>query len=576
MKNKLLNIAMGLALVFTVSCTDILNEEPKSLLTAQFLETPDGVESALFSAYSDFRYFYGGEGALSVTVAGTDEFQKGPDGNTNINLYGAGLAAEGLMGSTWSWGFTAINTANAVIKFAPTSGMPDEDVTRIVAEAKYLRAAWYFIVVQQYGALPLSLEFTSEPSTEAHKNSIAEVYEAIVTDLEIAKMDLPAATDQPGRATAAAAYHLLAKVYLTRATHPEAGQAGDYQNSYDNAMYLINNGSNFGLALLTDFEDVHKPRNEHSSEIIFTVERNTDIEFNDADPDKNGNKNNRSSFFFRPNYSAIVKGLIRDIENGRPWHRLRPTNYLLDKVFSERTDDTRYGKTFQTVWLVNDEENVTDATFKNGDIAIWLPGSESYNAAKALKVFPPSQYYDNVSSSGDRQTLSIYPSMKKYDDIDRPTIADASVRPFIVHRFAETYLIAAEAAMYLNKSSEAVSLLNVIRARAAYDAERSDADNALAIQNITSRTPNMTDKDQGIEFILDERSRELCGEYMRWFDLVRTKSTSGEVMLLKRIRTAEPEIPAKSSIQDYHILRPIPQSQLDLTTNDDFVQNTGY
>lgn len=577
MKNKIINIALATLLLFAASCTDVLLEDPKSLLTAKYLETANGVNAALISGYSDLRYFYGGEGGLSVTCAGTDEFQKGPDGNVVINTYGASLAAEGLMGNTWDWGFTAINTVNSVIKFAPTSGMDEVEMNRVVAEAKYLRATWYFILVQTYGALPLSLDFINTPSTEATRIPVQEVYAAIVSDLESAKLGLPAKTDQPGRATAATAYHLLSKVYLARATNPEASESSDYQNAYDNARFLIDNRGTFGLELLKDYADVHKPHNEHSSEIIFTVERNTDPIYNDMDPNKNGNKNNRSSFFFRPNYSAIVKGLVRSIEYGRPWHRVRPTNYLLEKVFADRIEDTRYDKSFQTVWLVNDVANVDNKSFVTGDIAIWLPGTETYDTkVKALKVFPPSQYYNNVMSSGEKQTLSVYPSLNKYDDIDRPTIADASVRPFIVYRFAETYLIAAEAAMYINKPTEAVDFINVVRTRAAYSSSRSDGDNAIAVQRIKGRTPDMTDKVAGINFILDERSRELCGEYMRWWDLARTRTSDAvtDIMLLNRLRNATPELEGKG-IQDFHILRPIPQSQIDLTTSE-FHQNTGY
>jgi len=574
MNNKIRNIAMTLVLALMASCSSFLNEEPKSLLTAQYLETPGGVKAALYSTYSDLRYFYGGESAMSMTVAGTDEFQKGPDGSLELNLYSdGGLLTNGQVGTTWNWGFTAINTANAVINYAPGSGMGTEEAKTVVAEAKYLRALWYFTLVQMYGALPLSLDFISVPSTEAHRTPVPEVYNAIVADLETAKIDLPAIAEQPGRATAAAAYHLLAKVYLTRATHPEAGQSSDYQKAYDNAMQIISNQGMYGLALLNDFGDVHKPHGEHSTEIIFTVERNTDLLYNDIHA---GNKENRSTYFFRPNYSAIVKGLVRDIPNGRPWHRIRPTNYLLEKVFQDRVDDTRYNKTFQTVWLVNDAANVEDKSFVAGDTAIWLPGSETYKAAKALKTYPPSKYYDNVSSTGERQTLSIYPSMKKYDDIDRPIIADPSVRPFIVFRFAETYLIAAEAAMYLNNPGQAVNLLNVIRSRAGFDPNRTDAANALAVKHLSETTPDMSNKDAGINFILDERSRELCGEYMRWFDLVRTRTSSGESMLIYRIRNLVPEIPAKGTIMEHHVLRPIPQSQLDLTTSADFLQNPGY
>jgi hypothetical protein len=572
MTNKIIKLALAITIFGMASCSEVLVEEPKSLLTAKFLETPSGVNAALSSAYSDLRYFYGGEGGMSVTCAGTDEWQKGPDGNLVINTYGSSLASEGLMGNTWNWGYTAINTTNAVIKYAEVSGMPAADAKRVLGEAKFLRAQWYFTLVQLYGALPLSLDFISEPSTEAYRDPVSDVYDAIVSDLETAKADLPATTDEPGRATAAAAYHLLSKVYLTRATSV-AKKTTDYQSAYDNAMYLIDNASSFNVELLKDFKKVHEIANEHNKEILFTVERSTDELYNDL---KTTYKNNQSSFYFRPNYSAIVPGLIRTIEYGRPWHRVRPTNYLLEVVFKDRIEDTRYGKTFQTVWLVNDEASCTDKSFKNGDIALWLPGTENYDSnVKALKIFKPSQYYGNVMAGGTTQTLSVFPSLTKYDDNQRPTIADASVRPHVVYRFAETYLIAAEAAMYLSKAAESRALINVIRTRGAYSADRSDGDNALAVQRVTNKTPDMTNIDEGISFILDERSRELCGEYMRWYDLARTRTVDDQCQLLYRIRNLVPEIPAKTTIQDYHVLRPIPQEQLDLTSNE-FLNNPGY
>jgi hypothetical protein len=85
----------------------------------------------------------------------------------------------------------------------------------------------------------------------------------------------------------------------------------------------------------------------------------------------------------------------------------------------------------------------------------------------------------------------------------------------------------------------------------------------------------MTDLEEGINFILDERMRELCGEYMRFFDLARTRTTTGQVQLLYRVRNLIPEIPAKDAIKDYHVLYPIPQDQIDLVTNE-FKQNEGY
>lgn len=574
-----ITIYVFILVIFATSCEKYLEEEPRGLLTADYLTSTDGVNAALNAAYSDLRFFYGGESAMNVTCNGTDEWQRGPDGSEDFALY-KNLTTNGQVGTTWNWGYGGINTANAVIEFAPKAGFPDADAARIEAEAKYIRATWYFLMVQIYGDCVLNTEFISSPSTEAYRTSADSVYSVIISDLEYAKENLPAIGAQPGRADAASAIHLLSKVYLTRATR-EYGKESDYQSAYDNAMELINNQAVYNLALLEDFGKVFEPRNEYNTEVIFTVERGTDNEYNDLDPNVNGNKNNRSSFFFRPHYQVCTDygGLARTIEYGRPWIRVRPTNYLLKVAFADKTFDTRYWKTFQTVWLVNDEESLTNEDFALGDTAIWLPSVENFKAGEnIMNTYKVGEYFDDTLPDGSKQTVKIYPSLKKYDDIDRPDVNDASVRPFIVHKFSETYLIAAEAAMYLGMPSKSVELLSTLRARAAYDENRTADEIATARQQLINAIPTMSNLNEGISFILDERSRELCGEYMRHFDLVRTKTESGEVQLIYRVQNLEPALQARNAIRDINVLYPIPQGQDDLTSNDFFgnAGNNGY
>lgn len=150
--------------------------------------------------------------------------------------------------------------------------------------------------------------------------------------------------------------------------------------------------------------------------------------------------------------------------------------------------------------------------------------------------------------------------MNKYFDTKRANLNNPSVRPVIVYRLAETYLIAAEAAFRSANTPEAVTLLNVVRARAARNATAAVAMTATTATDLAAR---------GIDYILDERTRELCGENVRWLDLVRTEK------LLERVRLYNPE--ASPNIQSRHILRPIPQVQIDgVLTGPQYPQNEGW
>ena len=116
------------------------------------------------------------------------------------------------------------------------------------------------------------------------------------------------------------------------------------------------------------------------------------------------------------------------------------------------------------------------------------------------------------------------------------------------------YFIAAEAMLQTNKQ-EAVDLMNEFLMKRAIPGKENDM--------------KITESELTIDFILDERARELCGEQIRWFDLKRTKKLVEYVKLHN--------MDAKDNIQEYHMLRPIPQNQLDAVTNkDEFTQNPGY
>lgn len=530
-------IAIFSVILFLIqSCQSVLEEEIVSGITAEsHYNTPEGFQSAVNAAYGPLRSYFGKEHGTNVSVFGTDTYTKGGHGSYKfINDYTAGLnPGVASFQVIWDSFYRGINTTNTVIDRADdVEGLDEEEKNSKVAEARFLRALYYFYLVQMFGDIPLTLEETTEAKTEATKTPVAQVYEAILEDLQFAAEHLPVEQDQYGRATKPAAEHLLAKVHLTR------GNEDDWSNAAAYAKKVIHE---YDFELLENFEDVFDHDNELHSEVIWSVQYTND-------PLTQGD-GNHTHVFFRPWYE-IYPGLQRSLDPGygRMWIRYRPTRFALE-LFSE--NDSRYHATFQTVWYYNDESSMPRDENGNlisqlGDTAIWITKQEFTQEEIDSKPYMLVTW-DNISEN-------LYPSLKKYDDFKRASINDMrGSRDFIVFRLAETYLIAAEALMQAGNLTEAVEYINVVRRRAAYPGEEAEME--------------ITEADLDIDFILNERARELLGEGHRWFDLKRTGK------LVERVKAHNPD--GGPNIQPYHALRPIPSTVIDRVTSD-FPQNEGY
>ena len=297
----------------------------------------------------------------------------------------------------------------------------------------------------------------------------------------------------------------------------------------------------------------------------------------------NGSEN-KSNFFWRPNYPNVnanypaaggANVTVRDINNGRPFQRIRPnTRYVMDVAFANRATDARYEGTFQTVWLSNSTvmsvRGTTGATTPRGtlingvDTSIWMADRVVTAAERAAFkgiIFEP----DHLPGATVPYTVSYYPSVRKFDDSTRGDMNDYSDRPYILFRFADVYLIAAEAALKGGGTlQDAADMINVLRTRAASKANQTPAQYTAAVAAQQVTPANIT-----LDFILDERSRELFAEDTRWWDLSRTKKLVERVQLYNTGRC--------SGVQPYNMLRPIPQSQIDLVTEGPpYPQNPGY
>lgn len=549
--NRKIYLILVLALAFiTKSCDKFIEEELiTDVSAASYYTTESGLEDGVKATYSSLKPFYGQEIGAAMTTFGTDIWQNGADGGHKVfNFYDGGLnGSESYIRDSWDTWYRGINQANGVINRATDVEMDETQKTLRIAEVRFLRAFYYFHIVTTFGDAHLSLEETEGIEVEANKTSQSEIYsQAIVPDLEFAIANLPDEQDEYGRATKPAAEFLLAKALLTRSykSFSEGTDASRAETLFGNVI------NNYGFSLLPNFADLWPIENQENSEMVF-VQPNSKSQV-DSGIDGFGH---RWHLYFLHEYD-VRRGMTRDITNGRPWKRHRPTDFML--TLWDRTIDTRYEASFKHVWFANKEEPATDAVGDEparaalaiGDTAIYIPGpGKDIDWPQSRQDAVPYLVYSN-----DEYDERRFPSMNKWIDATRPDRQKTQgQRDFILMRLADAYLLRAEARLSQGNTTGAAEDINVIRTRAAVPGQEA------AIQ--------ITPAEVTLDFLLDERARELVGEGHRWWDLARTGT------LVERTRLHNTG--AAPNIQDYHIVRPIPQNQIDRTLGG-YAQNPGY
>lgn len=562
---KLIIYAGLLTSLLGTGCNKMLEEEPKSILTPEFLKTELGIRRGLDAAYAGTRYYWGSQDLFVLTVGATDEFRVGVDGNADLNNYASGYnTGNGNCLQMWRQAYIFINACNGLLENVPLVDISDAEKAKVIAEAKFLRAQYYFVLVQFFRDVTVTLKFQTGTLATAKRDPLAAAYDVIIQDLKDAIAVLPPGPKSvgllPGKANAAAARHLLGRVYMTRANSGVA-KPTDNEDAYQTFKALIDESAGLGLSLLPDFKDIFREGNENNNEVLWTVQHTSNYAYNG--PNNSAAGDNVLNHMFVGQYEKKKGGMIRSMEYGRPYIRVMPTNWLLETAFKEKINDTRYHKTFQTVWFANSDTQLEydfllwptplpagappgavagkQRIKKKGDTSIYLPTSARTQAqidAAPYLLVPPGKYGNTLG-----------PTVTKYFDTKRADLNDQSVRPVIVYRLADTYLMAAEAAFKTSRTPEAVNYINAIRERATYPTGNP----------VTAR---ITAADVTIDYILDERSRELAGENTRWWDLNRNNK------LIERVKKWNTD--AGKNIQDRHVVRPIPQNQIDNTRGEKY------
>ena len=628
----------ALALFLTASCSDILDEQPRSSCDPTFFKTEKGVEGGVTSMYAHLRYIYGQAYYYNSCLTGTDEATWGwsADGNfKDADLSGVGNLTATTCRSDALWGtaFSNINTANGVIENGAEVGVNES----LVSEARFFRAFDYFLLVQTFGGVPLDLgsgelKFNITPSRTSVRNTVPEVYtKAIFPDLLTAIENLPANPRVTGGVTKTVARLYLAKAYLAYAwwlknpnnipTYPECQRtdpdghdaAWYFQQAYDVAVTAIENPGPFGLQ--ESFWMVNAGPNDRNMEILLYADHTQEDEYYNGGSlsyGGGGAPDNFAGWMMNWNYtdarSADNQAVINRIAEqcyGRPWTRMAPPLGVFTKTFADKVNDSRYDGTFTTVYRGNwstagqNWESVTNANgmkvkerepifsfvFQDMD-KIDYAGEGSKSNLGAGTLPGRADWVLGLDAVG----RYVYPGLWKLGPYRTDNGSGAgqpnagSTRPYNIAKFSELYLVAAEAAVEgaaTQAGKSARDLVNVLRARAGRwtysNAEYKEVDRDFSAE-MTAATPATID----INYILDERSREFYGEGYRWFDLVRTQKWNeyaDSYVICGGKGDHNPQTYSRT-IEAFHYLRPIPQGQLDgmeMTEEEkDAYQNPGY
>ncbi len=622
--------------LFLAACSDILEEQPRSIYEPGFFKTEKGVQGGLTAMYAHLRYIYGQAYYYNACQTGTDEatYAQSADGNfKDHDLSGVGSITPTTSRSDVLWGtaFSNINTASGVIENAAAVGISDA----LIAEARFFRAFDYFLLVQTFGGVPLDLGsgelvFNTTPVRTSVRNTVPEVYtKAIFPDLIKAVNDLPETPRVKGAVTKTVARMHLAKAYLTYGwwlqnpsnipTYPAADRVDPdghnaqwyFQQAYDVAVAGINNPGPYGL--MATFYDVNLAQNDRNKEILLWADHTQESEFYNGGSltyGGGGAPDNFAGWMVTWNYTVIrssgVSSVQREAEQhlGRPWTRMCPPIGVIENTFADKVNDSRYDGTFTTVYRGNwPKGGVTNASLVNANGLSVVPGDA---VLTFLNDNDPNVVYAAANANIGAGVLPgradfviaprgisrvVYPGFWKLGPyrtdngtgLGQPNAG--STRPYNIAKFSELYLIAAEAAVKgatTQAGMTAYDLVNVLRARAGkwrWDNNGNvakTADNSAAMIAATPATIT-------VDYILAERSREFFGEGYRWFDLVRTQRWAALAGTYEICGTAYGDhtpLTINRTIEARHYLRPIPQGQIDgmeLTADEKAAyQNPGY
>ena len=569
MKKILYSVALAACCMGTMtSCSDFLDASNKSNVTdKQTFATKEGFNSLVNDAYQHLQNVYAAPLFTSCFSAGTDMYADGRNKmNEALNTYEILTPENEDITDLYTYLYSGIRAANSVSYYAQTAQVDEKTKGQLVGEARVLAAYEYYLLVNNFGGVPIMKDFLTTTGTGYPKSSAADVYAYIISELEdvIGKNVLQAstATKGGGRISQETAKAILAKTYLSAAWDLNK------QDYFSKAAALADEVI-AGRKLTTPFAKLWKAdgSGDDNEEFLW------DVEYDLATANNTTSGGTEWSGYYcnylggnEDNIKATTSSYVPTLY---ALHCFKKGDQRYDATFMKELPDINKGNAAGTgywTWYKNGESLVGKPVTRyysawyetDADFEAWK-AIDPANRANTYRIPMDSQSKEAQNMDGrdmeyyDNQQL-VYGSSpcKKFDDSKTAkTEKNTCYRDIHIITLPEMYLVAAEAYLKAGDNPKALARLNEVHQRAG----------------LSALTGTIT-----IDDILDENACENFGNEARWMDLRRTQT------LVTRCTKYNHEMGDKAAQYiGKKLLRPIPQAAID--ANDQLTladQNPGY
>ena len=569
MKKILYSVALAACCMGTMtSCSDFLDASNKSNVTAkQSFATKEGLNNLVNNAYQHLQNVYAAPLFTSCFSAGTDMYADARNKmNEALNTYETLTPENTDIKNLYTYLYSGIRAANSVSYYAQTAQVDEKTKGQLVGEARVLAAYEYYLLVNNFGGVPIMKDFLTTADTGYPKSSAADVYAYIISELEdvISKNVLQAstATKGGGRISQETAKAILAKTYLSAAWDLNK------QEYFSKAAALADEVI-AGRRLTTPFAKLWKAdgSGDDNEEFLW------DVEYDLATANNTTSGGTEWSGYYcnylggnEDNIKATTSSYVPTLY---ALHCFKKGDQRYDATFMKELPDINKGNAANTgywTWYKNSESLVGKPVTRyysawyetDADFEAWK-AIDPANRANTYRIPMDSQSKEAQNMDGrdmeyyDNQQL-VYGSSpcKKFDDSKTAkTEKNTCYRDIHIITLPEMYLVAAEAYLKAGDNPKALARLNEVHQRAG----------------LSALTGTIT-----IDDILDENACENFGNEARWMDLRRTQT------LVTRCTKYNHEMGDKAAQYiGKKLLRPIPQAAID--ANDQLTladQNPGY